>query len=586
MPDSHTKDHAPATARQRVLVKASEQDVPELPAIKQLLALLDKTFKTARTYGPHNPVAQRFYQQFYRDLTAHLDAYESVLFLVQRSELYYNGYSVYQASSPTENLAFKLHADGIRELALHKGLSQSDLSFLLEALGGTYDPEVSDDDIVTRLWEKNLATISFVTAEETLKSSEMANYVTPQDMRTLNSPVSNLRHVVSTETSRNVQDEPLSPASLQPVTVLVGYDVVPQEQEKLAQDVEAESSRDNTAYLLDMLTAILASEQSNPLLEKLLDLFAEVLDTLTKQGDWKLLNTIVGLLHESQDLCPNLGEEHKKKLAGLLDSMGSHERMKAIEGALHADPDSPIEDLQALLLLLKPTAVPALCTLMANLKQKSHRLMVCEVLTQLAKQNPSQLARGLSDPRWYYVRNLVYIIGKVNNPQLTKSLEPLSAHQDVRVRKEVLKTLRTLCPSGPADRFVVFLNDHEESIRLLAIKILTTGQYTAPFKVWSPIVTPKAFQDRSLSEKRGVFEAMCRAAGDEIVPYCVGLVTRWFWTNRKVHQEAAVLAAEALGKVGTPAAVQALEIGKKRMNRIIRQACTKALAMHTQRHAT
>ncbi|HJU03554.1 MAG TPA: hypothetical protein VJ692_00275 [Nitrospiraceae bacterium] len=567
-------------------MKASEQDVPELPAIRQLLALLDKTFKTARTYGPQNPVAQRFYQQFYHDLTAHLDAYDSMLFLVQRSELYYKGYSVYQASSPTENLAFKLHADGIRELALHKGLSQDDLSFLLEALGATYDPEVSDDDVVTRLWEKNLATITIVTAEEILKSSEMADYVTPQDAQTLNSPVSNLRHVASSEMSRTAPDDRISPTSLQPLTVLVGYDVTPQEQEKLAQDVEAESSRDDTAYLLDMLTAILASEQSHPLLLKLFELFADILDGLTRRGNWKLLRTIVGLLHESRDLCPNLVDAHKNKLIELVDSMGSPGRLKAIEEALNANPDSPVEDLQALFLLLKPTAVPALCALMANLKQKSHRLMMCEVLTELARQNPAQLAKGLSDPRWYYVRNLVYIIGKVNNPQLTKSLEPLSAHQDVRVRKEVLKTLRTLCQSGSADRFIVFLSDHEESIRLLAVKILTTGQYTAPFKLWSPVVTSKVFQDRSFTEKRGVFEAMCRAAGEEIVPYCGDLVTRWVWTNRKVHQEAAVLAAEALGRVGTPAAVQALEAGKKRMNRTIRQACAKALAMHTQRHAT
>ncbi|MGH7233646.1 MAG: HEAT repeat domain-containing protein, partial [Nitrospiraceae bacterium] len=102
----------------------------------------------------------------------------------------------------------------------------------------------------------------------------------------------------------------------------------------------------------------------------------------------------------------------------------------------------------------------------------------------------------------------------------------------------------------------------------------------------SKVVTPKGFQDRSLSEKRGVFQAMSRAAGEEIIPYCRDLVTRWFWTNRQNHQEAGVLAAEALGKVGTPAAIQALEAGTKRMNRVIRQACAKALAVQPRERAT
>ncbi|MGH7233486.1 MAG: HEAT repeat domain-containing protein, partial [Nitrospiraceae bacterium] len=477
--DNPTPEAAQAgTLRQRISLKAAEQDVPELPAIRQLLTLLDKSFKTSRTYGPNNPVAQKFSQQLYHELTAHLDRYDTLLFLVQRSELYYKGHSVYLSSSPTENLAFKLHADGIRELTLHKGLSQSELSCLLEALGGTYDPEVSDDDIVTRLWEKNLSTISFVTAEEILKSSDLADFLMPQDTKTLNSPVSSLRQVASTETSRGTKEE--GPAGgPQNQSTLVGYDVTPQELQKLTHEVEAESSRDDITYLLDMLTAILASEQSSPLLSKLLDLFADILETLTKQGNWKLLNTIVSLLHESQDLCPNLSDEHRTKLAGLFDALGRPERIKTIEEGLNADPDCPLDDLQALLLMLKPAAMPLLCALVANLKHKPHRLMVCEVLTELAKQNPSPLVRGLADSRWYYVRNLVYIIGKVNNPQLSKSLEPLIAHQDMRVRKEVLRTLRILCPSGAADRFITFLNDQEESIRLLAVKILTTGQYTA-----------------------------------------------------------------------------------------------------------
>ena len=45
---------------------------PEVAAIKQLLKLLDKAAKSARTYGTKNPVAQRFFQQFYDDLTSHL----------------------------------------------------------------------------------------------------------------------------------------------------------------------------------------------------------------------------------------------------------------------------------------------------------------------------------------------------------------------------------------------------------------------------------------------------------------------------------------------------------------------------------
>src|SRR5690349_15002957 len=144
---------------------------PEIQAIKQLIALLDKIVKTRRTYGPKNPVAQKFCQQFYHDRTIQLTTHGVLQFMGQRAELIYKGIPVYQSTSSNENLAFQLHADGIRELSFRQGLSQDDLAYFLEALWGTYYSDASHDDIVTRLWEKNLATISFVTAEEIVNAA-------------------------------------------------------------------------------------------------------------------------------------------------------------------------------------------------------------------------------------------------------------------------------------------------------------------------------------------------------------------------------------------------------------------------------
>lgn len=80
---------------------------------------------------------------------------------------------MYQAEQDggSESIAFKLYADGIRELILNQGLTQEDLSFFLDSLWGGLDPNKDDDDIVTRIWARNLSTISIVTAEEVAKAS-------------------------------------------------------------------------------------------------------------------------------------------------------------------------------------------------------------------------------------------------------------------------------------------------------------------------------------------------------------------------------------------------------------------------------
>ena len=102
---------------------------PEVAAVRQLLKLLDKASKSHRTYGPNNPVAQKFFQQFYTELSQFLVEYHVLGLLVQRSELLFKGENVYQAEQEGENLAFKLYADGIRELTLYENLSEQDLTF-------------------------------------------------------------------------------------------------------------------------------------------------------------------------------------------------------------------------------------------------------------------------------------------------------------------------------------------------------------------------------------------------------------------------------------------------------------------------
>ena len=74
----------------------------------------------------------------------------------------------------------------------------------------------------------------------------------------------------------------------------------------------------------------------------------------------------------------------------------------------------------------------------------------------------------------------------------------------------------------------------------------------------------KVFQDRSLPEKRIIFQIMCQMSGEDVIPYCRQLVTHRCWTNRQTRQEAGVLRVEALKRIGTPVAVEALEAAKKR----------------------
>lgn len=573
-------------------VAAKRTEDPEVASVKRVLKLLDKTAKSNRTYGAANPVALKFSQQLFEELSSHLGTYAKLTFLVARSELLCKDEVVYQAEKEggSENLAFKLYADGIRELALHQGLTQEDLSFFLDALWASQDKE-NDDDIVTRLWQKNLAALTLVTAEEIAKASGGSDAFLKLDPLTTSD--STLRELLdqerkkhsaqsgSSETQRAAQQK----ARFQ--SGLVGYEVTEDELAALAKEIEQENQQDSTSYILDVLTAILASEQSPVLLTKLCSLWGHVITALVQSGKWAVLETVLSILHETDAVRPDISEAHKHHIATILSGLGKPEHIKAIESYLNRTPNPNTEGLSTVLLLMGSDAVSLLCSLMANLEHAAHQAIVAETLQTLAKDHPEPLIRGLTDRRPVYVRNLLAIVAKWNNPIFTEAVEKLLRYPDAQVRKEAIRIFGLLRPNGNGARLILCLSDAEDTVRIAALKLLATGQYAAPFPQWTPILSDDTFLERPLSEKRGLYQAIRATCGDEAIPYWQGLFTEWAWTNRKKKEECAVLAADALGKLATPAAIASLELGKKKGSAAVRQACAMAISqLHKQSKAS
>jgi HEAT repeat protein len=584
----------------------------EIVSVKALLKLLDKAAKSARTYGASNPVARRFFLQFHEDLTKHLEQYARLTFLIQRNQLFFKDEVVYQPDSDAtgESIAFKMYSDGIRELAFHQGLTQDDLSFFLDALWGTPSTQAAegeaavvdeDDDIVTRLWAKSLDTITLVTAEELVRSSGFGmDVLEVQSHGFMNMSVNSLRELLDRERAMLARERERkggasdagstdaasgqntgagsAPTPRRFQASVVGYEVSEEELNALALEIQGEIGRDTTLYIIDVLTAILASERSAHLLTKLFEIWGCVLDALVRNGQWTVLESVLSMLQDAEEIRPDLESEHKRQVAALFDGLNRPERLKLIEQYLNRTPKAKTEGLSTLLLTMKKETVPSLCGLLANLESPMHQAIVLEALQTIAKDNADPIVKGLSDKRPAYVKNLLILIARWNDPRFADCLEKTLRHPDASVRREVLRQLALVRPSGNGAKLVGLLGDPDETVRLTAMKLLANGEYQAGFGVWAPFVTAEEFQDRSPAERRAVFLAMKHTAGDEAVPFWQGLLLEWSWTQRKKKEEMAILAADTLGKLGTPAAIAALEVGQKKGGGAVRQACGAAIS--------
>ena len=263
---------------------------PELGSVTQLLKSLDRASKNLRTFGHQNTVSKKFFDQFYTELINHVERYNALTFIIQREGLFFKDTPVYnsQAGESSENFAFKLYSDGIRELTIQQGIEEDDVLFFFDALwntSGTAGDE--DDDIVTRLWSRNLPTLSIVTADEVMKLSEVDDVLTPQ-IKAL--PEGSLREILDEANAKSTKEgKGDQQRKSRFSTSVMGYEVTEEEMAALAHDIAEESKRDNILYLLDILTAVLSSERSPELLDKLFNIFEGILRSLFQGGHWHIV---------------------------------------------------------------------------------------------------------------------------------------------------------------------------------------------------------------------------------------------------------------------------------------------------------
>ncbi len=551
----------------------------EVSSVKRLLALLEKSFKTSRTYGLTSETCQRFLKQLYEQLTAHLGQYQTLILVVRRFQLLSSEEVVYQKAEARENLAFKLFADGIRELTLREGLSQEELQFFVETLGGDYDSPTSDDDIATRLWQKNLPSISFVTAEDILKISELDAIKPDEEPDALDGLLTIYNELRGAYTSGEGGGGASSTESKYKPglkTDLSGYEVSQEEMNGLAEELRTESTRESFTFMRDTLVAVLATSGAGSVSPMdVVQLLAKILERLIDKGNWELCHMVLEQVEEVERR-QDLPEEQRTSLASLRNGLGKPEHFKAIQTAL-TSPQGRTEGLLPFLLKLTSASVPPLVTLLGELPNQKHCAVLCEALATLAKDSPEILFKKINDRRVLFVRNLLSVLAKIGNPRGVESLGHLSRHPDTALRMEAVRVYGTLCTSGNGGPLAGFVNDAEPSVRLAALKLLSRGTYQVPYRVWEPIVTNPEFLKRPFTEIQTIFQTMSQATGNHCIRFWEELITHRFWFNRK-KQEAGTLAAEALGRLGTPEAITALEAGKKRGGRAVRKACVAALA--------
>jgi hypothetical protein len=554
-----------------------EIDKEELKSVKDVLLQLTKTAKTLKIYLPNNPIYQRFLKELQTRFDTHLREYETLRLKIKQYAIYYKGQSVYENTNRLESLAFKLSVDGVRELTFLEGIDKDEITSLLEIIGREYDPSNPDDDMVTLLWERHFTHINYLVASDFIQETIMP--IRPQEAATFENLVEKEKPqmkpmAASVQTTLQEYLGPKMADQSSQIFVLSDEEIA-----TIKQQMKVEKYANPLSTLVGILAVILRIEKDDAAFSEMVEILDNVLETLMLRGDFWHSKKILQLFHELMEPQRNLPESQRLRLIQAIDRAGDPQRIHALEQVLNQWGVKETDQVYEFWLLLNKNALLPLIELLGQLTQMKMRRVICEALIHLGKEDIEPLIQKLDDPRWFVVRNVVYILGKIGQDKVLDNFRKLIDHKEVKVRKELLHTLDGMKDHRAQELLVGFLNDPESSLRILAIRSLVSHNYQRALEPLKNMIEEREFSLRDLYEKKEIFEALGKIGGSSMVPKMRKLVRQGgsAWFKKAIKEELGLCAVLTLKRIGTEDAVAALQEGQNLSSKVIREACVKAL---------
>jgi HEAT repeat protein len=239
-------------------------------------------------------------------------------------------------------------------------------------------------------------------------------------------------------------------------------------------------------------------------------------------------------------------------------------------------PSSDVGQFLSLARSLGPVAIEWLMHLLASSEKRESRLALAATVSDLCRDTPERMTPWLSDSRWYVVRNVIHILGRIGGPRIVDLLRGASEHDEFRVRQEVVSAAAATGSEEARPLLLGMLNTMDTRLFCAALRQLSTRKDHELAGILVTQLQAPGFLERPTEERRAVYVAIAAAGGDETVPVLEAELSKGSWLTRRpdAHQRAI---ARCLLHLDTPKAREALAAGCRSRRPAVRKACEDAL---------
>ncbi len=569
------------TTEEMPLIEGVETD-EELLLARDLIGYFIKTIKAYRFYPPDNPAIKGFKDQLFKKFQFFLSKYPIFKFQVGEYDLSFKGKVLYENRDTKASIAFLLYKDGIRELRFMKDIEDWEIQGLMEVIRGSENINELEDDLVTLLWERDFAHISYLATDEFL---EDAPILIPENIDQFRSKLvfKPLAYNVQVDLQgEEGEEEPdldklLSQMSGGPsIRDRNVYFLTSDEVDRLRGEVESEIDPTFIFHIIDILFEILALEKEKEPYQEAADILGKVLDALVTISEFKKASELLKRLNIILKTY-ELSNWQIEAIYKLIQNAGDEVRIERIGRILEREEAIRLDEVNEFLVLLQQNSIKPLIKVLGELKNSKTRRVVCDALSEIGKNSIEFFTPFMDDRRWYLVRNITYILGRIGKEKAIPYIQKAFNHEDIRVRREAVQALGLIGGPKAVSLLAKALTDKDARIRAMAAINLGKIGKTIGLAALLEVVQSKDFQKKEAPEMKAFLDAIGMVGSNEALPVLQQLLERKSLFGIGKMEGVRGGAANALATIGTPEARAILEKGKDSREESVRNACLQAL---------
>ncbi|MGW8272494.1 MAG: HEAT repeat domain-containing protein, partial [Thermodesulfovibrionales bacterium] len=423
---------------------------------KDIVQNLIKAKKTLRMYPENNPIYIKTVDAAFAIVQEYLDFHDELALKIRQFEVICDGEQVYHNPGKDDNFALFFFKDGVRDLIFRQGLVREELEDFLRIIAFDFDSVTDDDDVVTMMWERDFQHIGYVVDETYLMDDEDYEGTAVKEIKEKSGGEDEiLRAYREAFDVEGVGDMPVIP---------LGEDDIVALRKELDADIS-----DSGRKLRHMLLEMFYMADTRDELQELSALCKSAIDFSLQYVDVDGVCTFVQRADalSKSERCPETIKPYFRLVVGYINS---DRVIKLVGDLLDSGAEVEAEKFDRLFTLMDTTAIPSLIRILGELSSIHARKAIINSLIILGKRDLASIAKGLVDSRWYVVRNLIYVFREIGDKRAVEYLVKKLRHEDIRVRKEIIKALGELGGGEVVQHLRGFIDSPDSALRTLAAK--------------------------------------------------------------------------------------------------------------------